>query len=56
MTAASIEFDRVTKRYGDVVAVRDLTIKLAAGTLTVTVEDKEGNTSRIVRRFRVGAD
>jgi iron(III) transport system ATP-binding protein len=34
MNAASIEFSGVTKRYGDVVAVRDLTISLAAGTLT----------------------
>ena len=32
--AATIEFDGVTKRYGDVVAVRDLSISLAAGTLT----------------------
>jgi iron(III) transport system ATP-binding protein len=32
--AASIEFDRVTKRYGDVAAVRDLTFTLDAGTLT----------------------
>jgi len=34
MKAASIEFAGVTKRYGDVVAVRDLGITLAAGTLT----------------------
>ena len=34
MKAATIEFEGVTKRYGDVVAVRDLTIALAAGTLT----------------------
>ena len=32
--AATIEFDGVTKRYGDVVAVRNLSISLAAGTLT----------------------
>ncbi len=33
MTAASIEFRNVTKRYGDVAAVRDLTFAVAAGTL-----------------------
>jgi iron(III) transport system ATP-binding protein len=32
--AASIGFDRVTKRYGDVAAVRDLTFTMDAGTLT----------------------
>jgi iron(III) transport system ATP-binding protein len=33
MTAANIEFRNVTKAYGDVVAVRDLTFDIAAGTL-----------------------
>jgi iron(III) transport system ATP-binding protein len=32
--AASIEFERVTKRFGDVAAVRDLTLAMAPGTLT----------------------
>src|SRR6185436_10549194 len=34
MKAASIEFEGVTKRYGDVAAVRDLSVVMAAGTLT----------------------
>ena len=34
MKAASIEFERVTKRFGDVAAVRDLTLAMAPGTLT----------------------
>ena len=34
MKAASIEFECVTKKYGDVAAVRDLTFTMAAGTLT----------------------
>jgi iron(III) transport system ATP-binding protein len=34
MKAASIEFTNVTKRYGDVAAVRDLTFTMDAGTLT----------------------
>jgi len=34
MKAASIEFAGVSKRYGDVVAVRDLTFTIPAGTLT----------------------
>jgi iron(III) transport system ATP-binding protein len=34
MKAASIEFASVSKRYGDVIAVRDLTFTMAAGTLT----------------------
>jgi iron(III) transport system ATP-binding protein len=34
MKAASIEFANVTKRYGDVAAVRDLTFTMDAGTLT----------------------
>jgi len=33
MTAASIEFRNVTKRYGDVAAVKDLGFTIAAGTL-----------------------
>ncbi|HQR09704.1 MAG TPA: ABC transporter ATP-binding protein [Casimicrobiaceae bacterium] len=33
MTAASIEFRNVTKRYGDVAAVRDLTFTIASGSL-----------------------
>jgi iron(III) transport system ATP-binding protein len=34
MKAASIEFDRVTKRYGEVAAVSDVSLAMAAGTLT----------------------
>ena len=33
MAAASIEFRKVSKLYGDVAAVRDLTFTIAAGTL-----------------------
>jgi len=33
MTAAGIAFERVEKRYGDVVAVADLTLEIAEGTL-----------------------
>ena len=33
MKAASIEFRGVTKRYGDVAAVRDVSFTVAAGTL-----------------------
>ena len=33
MKAASIEFDRVTKSYGEVAAVRDISFAIAAGTL-----------------------
>ena len=31
--AAAVEFDQVTKRYGDVVAVREVSFRIAAGTL-----------------------
>src|SRR5262249_10269506 len=34
MKAAPIEFDAVGKRYGDVVAVRDVSLAMPAGTLT----------------------
>ena len=33
MNASSIEFHRVSKRYGDIVAVRDISFSVAAGTL-----------------------
>ena len=33
MTAASIEFRSVSKQYGDVAAVRNLSFTIAAGTL-----------------------
>jgi len=55
MTAASIAFDRVTKRYGDVVAVDDVTFAVEAGTL-VTLLGPSGCGKTTVLRLIAGLE
>ncbi|MFO1396873.1 MAG: ABC transporter ATP-binding protein [Burkholderiales bacterium] len=55
MTAASITFDRVTKRYGDVVAVDDVSFTVEAGTL-VTLLGPSGCGKTTVLRLIAGLE
>ena len=55
MTAASIAFDHVTKRYGDVVAVDDVTFTVEAGTL-VTLLGPSGCGKTTVLRLIAGLE
>ena len=55
MKAASIEFDRVTKRYGDVVAVDDVSFTIAAGTL-VTLLGPSGCGKTTILRLVAGLE
>jgi len=55
LKAASIEFDRVTKRYGDVVAVDDVSFTIAAGTL-VTLLGPSGCGKTTILRLVAGLE
>jgi iron(III) transport system ATP-binding protein len=55
MTASSITFDRVTKRYGDVTAVDDVSFVVAAGTL-VTLLGPSGCGKTTVLRLIAGLE
>ncbi len=55
MGAASIEFRRVTKRYGDVVAVSDVSFTIAAGTL-VTLLGPSGCGKTTILRMLAGLE
>jgi iron(III) transport system ATP-binding protein len=55
MKAASIEFRRVTKRYGDVAAVRDVSFTIAAGTL-VTLLGPSGCGKTTILRMIAGLE
>src|SRR5688572_6122665 len=55
MNAASIAFDRVTKRYGDVVAVRDVSFDIEPGTL-VTLLGPSGCGKTTVLRMIAGLE
>ena len=55
MSAASIEFRNVTKRYGDVVAVRDVSLTIAAATL-VTVLGPSGCGKTTILRMIAGLE
>ncbi|HVF63746.1 MAG TPA: ABC transporter ATP-binding protein [Casimicrobiaceae bacterium] len=55
MTAASIEFRNVTKRYGDVVAVRDVSFTIAPGTL-VTLLGPSGCGKTTILRMIAGLE
>ncbi|MFO1323843.1 MAG: ABC transporter ATP-binding protein [Burkholderiales bacterium] len=55
MTAASIEFEHVTKRYGDVDAVRDVSFTVAAGTL-VTLLGPSGCGKTTILRLIAGLE
>jgi len=55
MKAASIEFNHVTKRYGDVVAVRDVSFTIDAGTL-VTLLGPSGCGKTTILRMIAGLE
>ena len=55
MKAATIEFERVTKRYGDVVAVDDVSFTIAAGTL-VTLLGPSGCGKTTILRLVAGLE
>ena len=55
MSAASIEFRNVTKRYGEVVAVRDVSLTIAAATL-VTVLGPSGCGKTTILRMIAGLE